>query len=69
MKNPTMPQLITAFASLDLGLPVNEETGFSKLSQEAQDAIVWAATAPDDAQPPELSESVKDEIRQWATTD
>jgi hypothetical protein len=63
-----MTELVDAFSMLGVE-PPNEEgqTSFSKLSQEAQDAIVWAAMSGDDEAPPKLSDAVRDEIRQWAS--
>jgi len=68
MRQTTMTELVAAFSMLGVE-PPNEEgqTSFSKLSQEAQDAIVWVAMSGDDETPPELSDAVKDEIRQWAS--
>lgn len=45
---------------------VGNPTDFSRLSQEAQDAIVGAMVGEYESGPPELAESVKDEIRAWA---
>jgi len=63
-----MAELVAAFSMLGVE-PPNEEgqTSFSRLSQEAQDAIVWAAMSGDDETPPKLSDAVRDEIRQWAS--
>lgn len=61
-----MSELIAAFSMLGVEPPIEGDTSFSKLSRAAQDAIVWAAMSEDGEPPPELSEEVKDEIRQWA---
>jgi hypothetical protein len=68
MRQTTMTELVAAFSMLGVEPPNREgQTSFSKLSQEAQDAIVWAAMSGDDETPPKLSDAVKDEIRQWAS--
>jgi hypothetical protein len=68
MRQTTMTELVAAFSMLGVEPPNREgQTSFSKLSQEAQDAIVWAAMSGDDETPPKLSDGVKDEIRQWAS--
>lgn len=46
-----------------------EGTLFSRLSEEAQNAIVSAVLEGDDLVLPEMSDSVKEEIRQWAEAD
>ena len=68
MRQTTMTELVAAFSMLGVEPPNHEgQTGFSKLSQAAQDAIVWAVMSGDDETPPKLSDAVKDEIRQWAS--
>lgn len=49
--------------------PVEKEIGltrFSRLSQEAQDLIVGALIGEFNDSPPEISESVRAEIQEWA---
>lgn len=63
-----MTEFVAAFSMLGVE-PSNRDgqTSFSKLSREAQDAIVGAAMSGDDETPPKLSDAVKDDIRQWAS--
>jgi hypothetical protein len=45
----------------------DEDTAFSRLSQEAQDLIVRAIVGEfDEAGPPEIPDSVREEIAEWA---
>ena len=56
-----------ALAPLSIPFPeIENPTEFSNLSQAAQDAIVGAMVGEYENGPPELEESVKDEIRAWA---
>lgn len=49
---------------------MNTKTPFSRLSQEAQDLIVSAMVGEfDESGPPEIPESVKAEIADWASKD
>lgn len=67
MKPTTIEGLMAALAPLSIPFPeIENPTDFSRLSQEAQDAIVGAMVGEYENGPPELSESVKDEIRSWA---
>lgn len=67
MKQITMQNLVAAFSAIGVEPPNREgQTSFSKLSQEAKDAIVWAAMAADGDPPPKLSAACAAEIRQWA---
>ena len=42
-----------------------ERTDFSFLSQEAQDAIIWAVMSLPGETPPVLSDTAKKEIMEW----
>jgi len=67
MKPTTIEELMAALAPLSIPFPeIENPTDFSRLSQEAQDAIVGAMVGEYEDGPPELAESVKDEIRAWA---
>ena len=67
MKQTTIEELMIALAPLSIPFPeIENPTDFSRLSQAAQDAIVGAMVGEYENGPPELSESVKDEIRAWA---
>lgn len=58
---------MAALAPLSIPFPeIENPTDFSRLSQQAQDAIVGAMVGEYESGPPELAESVKDEIRAWA---
>lgn len=65
MKPTTMEGLMAALAPLSIP-EIENPTDFSRLSQEAQDAIVGAMVGEYENGPPKLSESVKAEIRAWA---
>jgi hypothetical protein len=65
---PDYASLIAAYTALAAEpLTPDGNPTFYALSQEAQDAIVWAAMSGDDETPPALSEAVQDEIREWAS--
>jgi len=67
MKPTTIEELTAALAPLSIPFPeVENPTDFSRLSQEAQGAIVGAMVGEYEGGPPELAESVKEEIRAWA---
>ena len=67
MKQTTIEELMIALAPLSIPFPeIENPTDFSRLSQAAQDAIVDAMVGEYENGPPELEESVKDEIREWA---
>ncbi len=68
MNESTAAALVTAFAALGGGdeAKAHRHTSFAELSQEAQDAIVWAVTSGEGEKPPPLSDAVKEEIRRWA---
>jgi hypothetical protein len=67
MKPTTIEALMAALAPLSIPFPeIENPTDFSRLSQEAQDAIVGAMVGEYENGPPDLAESVKDEIRAWA---
>lgn len=61
--------ILTAACSLDAsaGSPLGA-TSFCRLSEQAQDLIVRAAMGEfNDSPPPEIAESVKAEIAEWAS--
>lgn len=63
----TKEELSARLAALSVDLPTEEQLeAFYHLSQEAQDAIVWAVTSPEDDKHPGLSDDVKVEILAWA---
>ena len=68
-RRPCYASLVAAYTAL-AAEPLTPEGSptFYALSQEAQDAIVWAAMSDDDETPPALSESVQAEIREWASS-
>lgn len=64
---PTPSTLIAALSAIAGEHSTPEaQTAFSRLSEEAQDAIIWALFAKDGETPPAMSDAVKDEICQWA---
>jgi hypothetical protein len=67
MKPTTIEGLMIALAPLSIPFPeIENPAEFSHLSQAAQDSIVGAVAGEYKNGPPELEESVQDEIRAWA---
>ena len=64
----TYQGILDALNMIIYGTPPPETTAFSKLSKEAQEAIVWSVCG-DIKNPPALSDSVMEEIRIWALKD
>lgn len=54
-----------AFAASLIHEQSEKQTAFALLSQEAQDAIIWAVMSSPGEVPPVLSESVQKEIMEW----
>ena len=65
MRPHSIIKMLTAFSGL--GAEPEGETPFSKLSEEAQDAIVTVMVGGE--APQDLPDTVKEEIRQWAYPD
>lgn len=67
MKATTMTEMMAALAPLGAAPEIENPTDFAKMSQAAQDAVVGAICGDYEDGPPVLPESVKDEIRAWAS--
>lgn len=66
MNPTTITQMMATLSALGAPPEIDNPTDFARMSQEAQDAVVNAMMGEYDDGPPDLPESVKDEIRAWA---
>lgn len=66
MNPTTITQMMATLSALGAPPEIDNPTDFARMSQEAQDAVVNAMMGEYEDGPPDLPESVKDEIRTWA---